>query len=80
MGSANIHVSTKLIDVIENISDFVDDDMVREIVLVYADKGYDAKYIGNYLRNRNINPCISFRKNNNGATKNKSYKKYNKVR
>ncbi len=26
MGSANIHDSTKLVDVIENISDFVDDE------------------------------------------------------
>ncbi len=54
--------------------------MMREIVSVYADKGYDAKSIRNYLRDRNINPGILFRKNNDGATKNRSYKKYNKIR
>ncbi len=64
----------------ENISDFVDDSMMNQIVSVYADKGYDAKYIRMYLKNRNINDKIPFRKNNNGATKNKSYKKYNKIR
>ena len=34
----------------ENISEFVDDSMMDEIVTVYADKGYDAKYIRNYLK------------------------------
>jgi len=77
---ANIHDSTKLIDVMDNISDFVDDCTIKEIVSVYADKGYDAKSIRNYLKNRNINPCIPFRKNSNAATKNKSYKKYNQIR
>ena len=80
MSPANVHDSTKFIDVMENISDFVDDDMMREIASVYADKGYDSGAIRDYLKNRNINPCIPFRKNNNEATKNKSYKKYNKIR
>ena len=30
---ANHHDSTKLIDVVENISDFVDDGMIEEIAL-----------------------------------------------
>ena len=80
MSPANIHDSTKLIDVMENISDFVDDNLIKKIVSVYADKGYDSTSIRNYLRNRNINPCIPFRKNSNETTKNKSYKKYNKIR
>ncbi len=80
IGSTNIHDSTKFIDVIENISDFLDNSMMNQIVSVYADKGYDAKSIRSYLKNRNINPCIPFRKNSNEATKNKSYKKYNKIR
>ncbi len=49
--------------------------MVREIVSVYADKGYDAKYIRNYLRDRNINLGIPFRKNNDEATKKISHTK-----
>jgi len=58
-------ISTKFIDVMESISDLcADDKLVKEIVSVYADKGYDddAKYIRNYLINRNINNCIPFRK------------------
>ena len=53
--SANEHDSTKFIDVMENISEFVDDSMMDEIVTVYADKGYDAKYIRNYLRCNGMN-------------------------
>lgn len=64
----------------ENISDYLDDSMMNQIVSVYADKGYDSTSIRSYLKNRNINPCIPFRKNSNETTKNKSYKKYNKIR
>ena len=39
--SANEHDSTKLIGVVENISEFADDSMTEQIVTVYADKGYD---------------------------------------
>ena len=41
----------------ENISDYLDDESIEQIVSVYADKGYDAKIIRNYLKNRNIIPC-----------------------
>ena len=41
----------------------------------------DMKWcIRNYLKNKNINDCISFRKNSNKAAKKKSYRKYNKIR
>jgi len=63
MSPANIHDSTKFIDVMENISDFVDDDLLKEIISVYADKGYDAKYIRNYLRNNGISCCIPYKSN-----------------
>ena len=36
--SANEHDSTKFIDVMENISEFVDDSMMDEIVTVYAER------------------------------------------
>ena len=52
---ANQHDSTKFIDVLENISDFLNDDLIRAIVSAYADKGYDAAYIRNYLRCYGIN-------------------------
>ncbi len=39
---ANVHDSTKFIDVLENISDFLDDDALAKTVSAYADKGYDA--------------------------------------
>jgi len=65
----------------ENISDFVDDDLLKEIISVYADKGYDAKLIREYLKNRNIVPCIPKRnfKSNNNQIKNQN-NNYNKTR
>ena len=77
---ANHHDSTKFIDVMESISDFVSDGMIEKITSVYADKGYDASIIRNYLKNRNINDCIPKRnfktKHNQTETKNN----YNKTR
>lgn len=58
---ANQHDSTKFIDVLENISDYLDDDLVHTIVSAYADKGYDAKYIRNYLKCYGINRCIPYK-------------------
>ena len=45
IGSANEHDSTRLIDVMENISDYLDDNSIKQITSVYADKGYDSKAI-----------------------------------
>lgn len=64
----------------KNISEYLDDTVIDNIVAVYADKGYDSASIREYLKNRSIVPHIPFRKNNNLQSKNKSYKKYNKVR
>lgn len=75
---ANEHDSTRFIDVIKNISNYLDDDTIEDIVAVYADKGYDAGTIREYLRSRNIRDCIPKRnfktKNNNTNQKN-----YNKI-
>ena len=64
----------------ESISDFLDDDMLDEIASVYADKGYDAVTIREYLKNRNINDRIPKRnfktEKNNTANQNN----YNKTR
>lgn len=54
IGPANEHDSTKLINVMENISEYLDDDSIEQIVAVCADKGYDAKKIREYPKNRNI--------------------------
>ena len=68
---ANIHDSTKFIDVMESISDFVDDGTIEQITSVYADKGYDAKYIRNYLRCNGISCCIPYKTNSRFILQNK---------
>tara|TARA_B100000953_G_C17908090_1_gene386693 strand:- start:12 stop:419 length:408 start_codon:yes stop_codon:yes gene_type:complete len=77
---ANIHDSTKFIDVMESISDFVDDGTIEQITSVYADKGYDAKYIRNYLRCNGISCCIPYKINSRFILQNNSYNNYNKTR
>lgn len=79
IGPANEHDGTRFIDVIENISDHLDDDSIKQIKKVYADKGYDAKRIREYLKSRNITDCIphrNFKTKHNKTTQNK----YNKTR
>ena len=80
MSPANEHDSTKFIDVMENISNFLDDVMMDEIVTVYADKGYDAKYIRNYLRNNGISCCIPYKSNSKFIVSKNTQNKYNKTR
>ena len=63
----------------ENISDYLDDDSIKQIVSCFADKGYDSVTIRDYLKNRNIKDCIPFRKNSK-LSENKSYKKYKSIR
>ena len=84
---ANIHDSTEFVDVMKNISDFLDDKSIKQIISVYADKGYDSTSIRNYLKNKNITPCIpkrNFKKNNNkkysDVNQNNANYNYNKVR
>jgi len=47
-----LHDSAKLIEVMENISDHLDDSSVKQITPVYADMDYDARVIREYLRSR----------------------------
>ena len=61
--AANEHGSTRFIDTMENIPDFLDDSMAEETVTVYAGKGYGAKCIGNYLRSNGIGCCIPYGSN-----------------
>jgi len=80
IGTANEHDSARFIDVMENISDYLDDDSIERIVAVYADKGYDAKYIREYLRNRNIRDCIPKRNYKTNTNETSDQKNYNKTR
>ena len=64
----------------ESVSEYLDDSMMEEIVSVYADKGYDARYIRMYLRNRSIACCIPYKTNSKFIVQNDSYKHYNKTR
>ncbi len=77
---ANEHDSTKFIDVLENISELVDDDLIREIISVYADKGYDAAYIRDYLRSHGIDCCIPYKRNSRNVAQNRNQKNYGKTR
>jgi len=76
---ANEHDSTKFIDVMENISEYLDDDSIEQIIQCYADKGYDAKYIRLYLRNRGIACCIPY-KSNSKLVQNNAQNNYGKTR
>ena len=78
--SANEHDSTKFIDVLENISEYLDDGSIEEIVSAYADKGYDAKYIRNYLRCHGMGCCIPYKKNSKFIISKNLQNKYNKTR
>ena len=77
---ANHHDSTKLIKIVENISDYLDDDYTKQIVSVYADKGYDSKIIRNYLKNKNIKDCIPKRNYKTKSERISHHTNYNKTR
>ncbi len=77
---ANHHDSTKLVEVVEHISDYLDDNYTKQIVSVYADKGYDSKIIRDYLKNRNIKDCIPKRNFKMKSNKKTNQNNYNKTR
>ncbi|MCH7967475.1 MAG: transposase [Thaumarchaeota archaeon] len=74
IGSANEHDSTRFIEVIENISTYLDEDVIEQIVLFYADRGYDARFIREYLKTRNIEDCIPYRINSKTILQNNTQK------
>lgn len=78
IGTANEHDSARFIDVID-LSEYLEDDLIEQIAAVYADKGYDAEKIREYLKNRNIRACIPHRNfQRDDKTRRKSY--HNKTR
>ncbi len=78
--SANEHDSTKFIDVLEDISELADDNLGRVIASAYADKGYDAKYIRDYLRCHGIDCCIPYKRNSRKIAENRNQKHHGKTR
>jgi transposase len=77
---ANEHDSTKFVDVMENISDCLEDESVKQITSVYADKGYDAHSIREYLKNKNIRDCIPKRNFKMKSDRKTEQNNYNKTR
>ncbi|MGI9566719.1 MAG: transposase [Nitrosopumilus sp.] len=57
-----------------------DDGAIQQIVTVYADKGYDAKSIRKYLKNRNIKDCIPYRNYKTIHNKKTNKSNFNKIR
>ena len=47
-------MTIQYLHVLENVSDLLDRNSAKKIRAVYADKGCDARPIGNYLKKRNI--------------------------
>ncbi len=64
----------------ESVSEYLDEQMTEEIASVYADKGYDAKYIRNYLMDRGITCCIPYKINSKFILQNSVQSNYNKTR
>jgi transposase len=80
LSSANNHDSIKFIDVMESISEYLDDDTINPIISVCADKEYDAKYIRAHLANRNITCYIPYKTNSKFILQNNTQNNYNKTR
>ena len=49
----------------DGISQYLDERSIRKIARCYADKGYNAEFIREYLTKRKISDCIPYRKNSN---------------
>ncbi len=76
---ANKHGSVKLIDVLEDISELADDDLGRAIVSACVGKGYDAKYIRDYLRCHGTDCRIPYKRNSKKIAQNKNQKHHGKT-
>ncbi len=76
----NEHDSTKFIDVLEDISELAGDNLGRAIASAYAGKGYDAKYIRDYLRCHGISCRIPYKKSSKKIAQNRNQKHHGKTR
>jgi len=80
IGPANQHDSTKFVDVMESISNRLNNSDTSKIKSIYADKGYDSKIIRNYLKSKNIVPCIPQRNFKTKCERTTHHTNYNKTR
>ena len=83
VGPANQHDSTRFVDVVDDISQYLDERSIRKIVQCYADKGYDTEFIRKYLAKRRILDCIPHRNNSRAQQHNDDNAEqgsYNKTR
>ncbi|KFM14599.1 transposase protein, partial [Marine Group I thaumarchaeote SCGC AAA799-P11] len=62
------------------ISTHLDETAIEQIVQCYADKGYDAKYIREYLKSRNIADYIPYRNYKTRCNETNNQNNYNKTR
>ncbi len=76
----NNHDSIKLVEVVDGVSDYFDDDMIKQIMSVYAGKGYDTKFLREYLQKRKIHDCISYRTNSKEEHDDADQNNFNKTR
>ncbi len=77
---ANVHDSTKFIDVSEDISEPAGDGLIRQIISAYADRGYDVACIRDYLGWHGIDCCIPYKRNSRNVAQNRNQKHYGKTR
>ena len=59
----NKHDSTKFIETMEHLLDFLTRDSLKQIKHCFADKGYISKTIREYLENQNVQVYIPIKKN-----------------
>ena len=76
MGPANQHDSARFVDVMDGISQYLDERSIRKIARCQADKGYDAEFIRKYLTKRKISDCIPYRKNSKTQQQNDNTEQY----
>ena len=72
--------SIKFICTLENTSYLLGGNILEEIVAVYADKGYDAVYITDYLKSCGIKCRIPYKKSFKLKSSKNLQKGYNKTR
>ena len=80
ISAANNHDSTKFIETMEHILDFMTRDSLKQIRHCFADKGYISRIIREYMENRNIQVHIPVRKNSIAQQSKKRKMKIKSVR
>ena len=69
-------MTPRLVDVMDGISQYLDERSIRKIARCQADKGYDVEFIRKYLTKRKISDCIPYRKNSKTQQQNDDTEQY----